>query len=32
MAIDDKLFSKVIYDKATVAIDEIVRDVEAFLQ
>lgn len=32
MAIDDKLFSKVIYDKATVAIDEIVKDIEAFLQ
>jgi NAD-dependent deacetylase len=32
MAIDDKLFSKVIYDKATVAIDDIIKDIEAFLQ
>jgi len=30
-AIDDKLFKKVIYDKASVAIDEIVKDIEKFL-
>lgn len=30
-AIDDKLYSKVLYKKATLAIDEIVEDVQAFL-
>ena len=30
-AIEDALFSKVIYDKASIAIDEIVEDIEKFL-
>jgi NAD-dependent deacetylase len=31
-AIDDKLYSKVLYKKATEAIDEIVQDVHKFLK
>jgi NAD-dependent deacetylase len=31
-AIDDRLYSKVIYKKATEAVDEIVKDVEFFLK
>jgi len=30
-AIDDTIYSKVLYKKATEAIDEIVKDVEEFL-
>ncbi|MEA3288694.1 MAG: NAD-dependent deacetylase, partial [Campylobacterota bacterium] len=30
-AIDDRVFSKVIYDKATVAIDDISKEIEQFL-
>jgi NAD-dependent deacetylase len=32
LAIDDRLYSKVLYKKASEAVDEIVGDVEAFLE